>query len=44
MWQANIVGAHAPNEMTEGVRGDLLLDLDKGITVLLDSLKYNLAA
>ena len=35
---------HAPNETTDGVLGDLLPDLDQGITELLDSLKCNLAA
>ncbi|KAI4903310.1 hypothetical protein NFI96_031847 [Prochilodus magdalenae] len=33
---------HAPNEMTDGVLGDLLPDLDQGITELLDTLKCNL--
>lgn len=30
---------HAPNEMTDGFLGDLLPDLHKGITELLDSLR-----
>ncbi|TWW81314.1 [Protein ADP-ribosylarginine] hydrolase [Takifugu flavidus] len=34
----------APNEMTNGVLGDLLPDLDQGITELLDSLRINLVA
>ncbi|TWW81480.1 hypothetical protein D4764_01G0012950 [Takifugu flavidus] len=31
----------APNETTNGVLGDLLPDLDQGITELLDSLRIN---
>ncbi|TWW71665.1 hypothetical protein D4764_16G0001620 [Takifugu flavidus] len=33
-----------PNETTNGVLGDLLPDLDQGITELLDSLRITLAA
>ena len=35
---------HATNEMTDGVLGYFLPDLDQGITELLDSLRCNLAA
>ncbi|TWW77307.1 hypothetical protein D4764_12G0006970 [Takifugu flavidus] len=38
------MSGHAPNEKTNGVLGDLLPDLDQGITELLDSLSINLAA
>lgn len=34
----------APDEMMDGVLGCLLPDPDQGITDLLDSLRYNLAA
>lgn len=34
----------APNEMTEGVPGDILPAIDQGITELLDSLRHNLTA
>lgn len=33
---------HAPNETTDGLLGELLLDLDQRITELLESLKWNL--
>ncbi|TWW64310.1 hypothetical protein D4764_03G0013180 [Takifugu flavidus] len=35
---------HAPNETTNSVLGDLLPDLDQGITELLDNLRINLVA
>lgn len=34
---------YAPNEITGGVLGDLLPDLDQGITEPLDGLRYNAA-
>ncbi|TWW81768.1 hypothetical protein D4764_01G0015830 [Takifugu flavidus] len=38
------MSGHAPNEKTNGVLGNLLPDLDQGITELLDSLRINLVA
>ncbi len=35
---------HAPDEMVDGVLGDLLPDLDQDISELLDSLWFYLAA
>lgn len=42
MYACLTIPEHAPNEMTDGVLGDLLPDLGQSITELLDSLRFNL--